>query len=245
MAIIFRDTSGIPLNKDWAVNPAVEDTTYTLPSEFRNSGSKGDFRLVIYDKNKTGLEKVNKLIYDTATSSFPVPAGFIYDDVLGTLYVPTGFNGSVSLINTAGNPLFDSSDPNEFFTKSDIPTNSNQIISKTFQVTFTNNDYENVIIEVEDLLGTANVDGDLYPDMDTLTLTITSGGTTVFTGAGHAGASLSSGIIGTAYTKNGSVLNITLTMDLSKDPGSWEAIDRSLFFLNYNIKASGNTVAVL
>lgn len=245
MAIIFRDTTGIALNKDWAVNPAVPDTTYTLPTEFVDSISKGDYRLVIYDKDKTGLDKVNKLIYDTNTSSFPVPAGFIYDNTAGTLYVPTGFNGAVSLIKTTGNPLFDSSDPNEFFTKSDIVTNNNQVISKTFQITFTDNDYENVIITVEDLLSTANLDGDLYPDMDTISLTIKSGTTTIFTGNGVAGSNLSSGVIGSSYTTNGAVLEVTLTMDLTKDTGAWTAIDKSLFFLNYHIKASGNTVAVL
>jgi hypothetical protein len=245
MAIIFQDTSGVNLNKDWSVNPAIAGSTYTLPEDFRNSTSKGEYRLVIYDKSKTGEDKVNKIVYDEGTSSFSLPTGFVYDDTAGTLEIPSGFNGAVSLIRTTGNPLFDSSDPNDFFTKSDIPDNNNQMISKTFRISFTDNDYENVIIRVEDLLGNANADGDIYPDMDTMSISILSNGTEIFSGQGTAGSDLNSGVLLPEYTTNGSVLDVTLTMDLSNDLQAWNAIDKSLFFLNYNIKASGNTVAVL
>ena len=245
MAIIFQDTSGVSLNTDWSVNPAVAGNTYTLPEEFRNSTSKGEYRLVIYDKSKTGEDKVNKVVYDEGTSSFSTPTGFVYDDTNGTIEIPSGFDGAISLIRTTGNPLFDSSDPNDFFTKSDIADNNNQVISKTFRISFTDNDYENVIIKVEDLLDNANTDGDMYPDMNTISMSISSNGTEIFSGQGTAGSDLNSGVLLPENTTNGSVLDVTLTMDLSKDTQAWDAIDKSLFFLNYNIKASGNTVAVL
>jgi|GEM_PF-6752897 hypothetical protein len=245
MAIVLKDTSNVDLNKDWAINPAVAGNTYTLPSEFKNASNKGDYRFIICNWSAMNdADKVKKYVYSGTTFS-GLPSGFVYDNAAATITVPTGFNGSIALIKATGNSLFDSTNPNDFFTKSDIPDNNNTVVSKTFKIVFTDFDYENVIVSIEDLLNGANVDGDSYPDMDTISMVIKSGGTTVFSGNGVAGSNLNSTVINSSYTTQNSELQVTITMDLSDDPDAWSSIDASKFFLNYNIKVVGNTIAQL